>query len=127
MKQNTLSVEIDKPVGEVFEFTTNPNNTSHWIASIIHEEVNETPIKVGSIYRNQNREGAWAEYKVVSLKENELFELKEVAGTYSVRYTYAPLMNGGVRLTYFERDEDKLKNPFRQEVLEGLKRILEEK
>ncbi len=33
MKRNRLNVIIEKPVEEVFEFTTNPKNTPSWICT----------------------------------------------------------------------------------------------
>ncbi len=127
MKKNILSIEIRKTPAEVFEFTTNPLNTPKWIDSIIYEEVDGAPIKMGSIYRNKNKDGKWTSYKVSNFKMNELFELTEVSGSYLVRYTYSPLKNGGVRLTYNERDDSDLKKPFKLEVIQKLKNILEEK
>lgn len=50
MKDKRLSIVIDKPVSEAFEFTTNPANTSKWIDGDHPEETNETPPKLGTIW-----------------------------------------------------------------------------
>lgn len=34
MRENKITVVIDKPINKVFEFTTNPKNTHLWIPSI---------------------------------------------------------------------------------------------
>lgn len=127
MKENTISVEFSKSPEEVFEFTINPENTHKWIKRIAKEQTNEYPVRLGTVYRNVDRNNVWTEYRVVKIEKNKVFELKEIDGSYSVRYTYEPLKNGNTRLIYFEKDETDLKNPFEQKVLEELKSVLEEK
>ena len=46
MKENKITVIINKPIGEVFEFTTNPKNTHLWIPSIEEEIAEEYPPKI---------------------------------------------------------------------------------
>lgn len=55
MKHKKLTITIDKPSSEVFEFTADPKNTPKWIDGIIIEETNETLPKLGTIYRNKVR------------------------------------------------------------------------
>jgi len=48
MKENKISIIINKPIEEVFEFTTNPKNTHLWITSIVEEVSDEYPPKIGT-------------------------------------------------------------------------------
>ncbi len=43
MQENKITVIINKPIEEVFEFTTNPKNTHLWITSINEEIAEEYP------------------------------------------------------------------------------------
>ncbi|MEI7563640.1 MAG: hypothetical protein WCJ39_08670 [bacterium] len=52
MKENKLTIIINKPINEVFEFSTNPKNTHLWVDSIKEEITNEYPPKMGTIYKN---------------------------------------------------------------------------
>ena len=85
MKEKKLVVRIKKPVHEVFTFLLNPENTPLWIDSFIKEEINEAPVKVGTIYRNLNKDGQWNEYEVISLEEDKQFEFLKSDHNYHVR------------------------------------------
>lgn len=126
MKENKISVLINKPVSEVFEFTINPKNTHKWIDGVIKEETNEWPVKIGSVYRNVDAAGKWTEYTLTRLGENAIFELASNEGAYHVRYTYTPVNEGSCELEYFEwMDFGELTSPFSQDVLEKLKDVME--
>jgi len=53
MKENIISIIINKSIHEVFEFSTNPQNTHLWVDSIKEEMTNEYPPKLGTIYKNR--------------------------------------------------------------------------
>ncbi len=126
MKENKISILINKPISEVFSFTINPINTAKWIEGIEKEEADEWPIKIGSTYKNVDTSGKWTEYTLTKLKENKIFELTSKEGGYHVRYVYTPVSDKSSILEYFEWvDEGDLGSPFSQEVLERLKDILE--
>ena len=71
MKEKILTITINKPAAEVFSFCLNPKNTPFWVDSIVKEETNEQPTKLGTIYRNVNQAGKWSEYKVIGFEQNK--------------------------------------------------------
>jgi hypothetical protein len=126
MKENRISVEIDRPIRDVFRFTTNPSNTPKWIDGIQKEETSEWPVKVSSIYRNVDAKGKWTVYVLTKLENNQMFEMLSEDKNYHVRYTYTPISETKSQLEYYEWvDKGDLKNPFTQEVLNNLKRVME--
>ena len=126
MRENKISVIIDRPAHDVFEFTINPKNTPRWTDSIVKEEANEKKVRLGTKYRNVNKRGVWSSYTVTKLVADRLFELKQENSTYHVRYSYEKVSEGRTRLTYFEWVETgDLEEPFQEEVLNRLKECLE--
>lgn len=126
MKDNKLTVQINKPVSEVFAFTVNPNNTPLWVDTIVYEESNEWPIKAGSVYRNKNKQGKWSEYDITSFEENKSFVFSLRGSSYHVRYTFKTIPNNNTELEYYEWvDNGELSEPFTLETLQKLKLIIE--
>lgn len=126
MKKNKLTIIIDKPVMEVYGFTTNPKNTSKWIDLIEIEKCSDWPIKIGTTYQNKGKIGLWSEYSVVNLIESQIFELVSASRNYHVRYTYAPIDQNHTEMEYFEWvDEGDIESPFSQDVLIKLKTVME--
>jgi hypothetical protein len=125
MKENKLTIRIKRPIGEIFDFTTNPQSTPCWIDTLLQEEVNEKEVGVGTQYTNMDKEGVSNSYRVTQFKKDNLFELESLSSPYHVRYTYTSISRNETELEYLEWDETGLKNPFKQEVLEKLKAILE--
>lgn len=125
MKENKLTIKINKPLYRVFELTINPDFTPEWIDFVVQEKA-EYPIKVGTIYKNQNKDGVWTEYIVSDFEENKVFELKSLNSPYVVRYTYDRISESETEMAYNEwMIEGELAEPFEIRHLESLKRIIE--
>ena len=84
MKNNRLLIRINRPVSQVFVFLLDHQNTPKWLDSIIKEQTNEWPVEVGTLYKNQDKNGNWSEYTVTELKENEMFVFTKKDGNYHV-------------------------------------------
>ena len=126
MQENKLTIQINKPIVEVFAFTTNPQNTPLWLDSVVTEQVNEWPARQGSIYMNQDTDGNWSEYVVSEWRENEMFVWDKKNSNYHVRYIFTPVDENITELEYYEWvDTGELDKPFTQKILEKLKRVLE--
>jgi uncharacterized protein YndB with AHSA1/START domain len=126
MKDLKLTVKINKPVGEVFEFTTNPNNTSKWINSVEGEKSDAFPPKVGTKYENWDSSGKVNQYVVAKYEPLKVFQLDAIHQDYKVRYIYTPISENETELEYYEWSElEQLHTPFKQEILDTLKEVME--
>jgi len=128
MRENKITIIINKPIEEVFEFTTNPKNTHLWIPSIQEEVAEEYPPKINTKYKNRGKDSNWNFYKVVEFEENKIFILSDLDKNYFVRYTYRKLTDNKTEMEYFEWvKKGELKNPFTYGILQNLKLVLENK
>jgi hypothetical protein len=126
MKENKISITIDKPISEVFEFTTNPQNTHLWIPSISQEVADEYPPEIDTKYKNRGNDDNWNEYKVVDFKKDEVFILADLENNYHVKYTYRKLNGHKTKMEYFEwMTTGELSNPFTKDILENLQKVME--
>lgn len=127
MKVNKLSVIIDKHISEVFEFTTNPQNTHLWISFISKEVSNEYPPKIGTIYKSCRENGNWSEMKVVEFKEDKEFILSSLDERLFVKYVYHNLDDNKTKMEYSDWMIDKkFKSPITKNVLKNLKKVMEQ-
>jgi len=128
MRENKVTIIINRPVEEVFSFTTNPKNTQLWILSIQEEISDEFPPKIGTQYKNHGENSDWDFYKVVEYVPSKIFTLSDLNGNYYVRYTYRQLSNNKTEMEYFEWMENgELKNPFTQDILDNLRSVMEKR
>ena len=128
MKENKITIIINKSIDEVFEFTINPKNTPLWIESIAEEVSDEYPPKINTKYKNRGKDSDWNVYKVVEFKKNKIFTLTELDGNYSVKYTYNRLGENKTEMTYFEWvKKGEIQNPFTQKIIDKLKSTIENK
>lgn len=126
MKDHKLTIEISRPIKEVFDYTLNPKNTSKWISFISEEVTDEWPPKVGTKYKNRGEGKPWSEYTLTELEENSMFTLSKSDNNYNVRYSFKPLDKNRTELEYYEWVESgELDDPFTMEILNELKRALE--
>lgn len=126
MKEDKITIVINKPVEEVFEFTTNPKNTHLWISSIEEEMAEEYPPKINTQYKNRRKDTGWNFYKVVEFEKNKVFAMTALDGNLSVRYTYKKFDENKTELEYYVWvKEGELKNPVTKEILAKLKSIME--
>ena len=126
MKENRIIVVINKPISEVFEFTTNPKNTHTWIPSIEEEIAEQYPPKIGTIYKNRGKEPNWNTYKVVEFEKNKKFTLINLENDYSVIYTYKKISDNKTEMEYFELVRTgEIGKPFTQAILNKLKKVME--
>jgi hypothetical protein len=126
MKENKLTIRINKPISEVFDFTINPKNTSLWLESIVEEKIDADEIKLGVLYINKDKDGNMNTYKLVSFEKNKIFELKSTSSFYSVRYTYKPISENETELEYFEWvEQGELEALLLMSTMQRLKDVLE--
>jgi hypothetical protein len=125
VKSKTLTVTINRPIDEVWEFTTNPINTPTWLEFIEEERTNEWPAKVGTMYWNRSNQGSENEFKVTAWEPNSHFQLSSMSSPLVVDYEYRETTNGGCELKYSEQDEGPLSDVFSQAQLEHLKQVME--
>ncbi len=128
MKENKLTIKINRPVSKVFGFTITPSNTSLWIDSIVKEQIEGDHIGVGTRYTNESKDGAINVYEVTEFQSDKVFQLKSMTTTYHVRYTYTSISENETELEYYEwieAENRQLESPFERVTLEKLKSVLE--
>lgn len=126
MKANKIIIIINKPIKEVFQFTTNPKNTHLWAHFISEEVSSEYPPKIGTIYKSRRENGNWSEMKVVGFKEDKEFVLSSLDEKLFVKYTYHNLDNNKTKIEYSDwMIGKKFKSPVTKDVLGNLKKVME--
>lgn len=126
MKENKLTIYINKVPKEVFEYSLESKNVPKWINSIKEEIPLERPVKKGTKLKNIGvNSQEWNYYQMIEFKQDETFTLKRLNGDYFVKYTCTPKDNG-TEFEYFEWAENgELDGLMKIEALELLKELIE--
>ena len=102
MKENKLTIFINKPVKEVFAYSLESNNVPKWITSIQEEIPSERPVRVGTQLKNICiNNSTWNHYEVIDFVQDKTFTLKRLNGDYFVKYTCTE-KNDGTEFEYLE-------------------------
>ena len=125
MKENKLTIFINKPVKKVFQYSLESNNVPKWITSIKKEIPSERPVKVGTKLKNIGvNSDSWNFYEVINFEQDKAFTLKRLNGDYFVKYTCNE-KDGGTDFEYFEWAENELDGLMEMSALELLKELIE--
>ncbi len=122
MKSLTQTIQINKPIGQVFTFTLNPENTPKWVEPIVTEQTNEWPVKLGTIYRNQRKNGEWSEYEVTAFDPGKTFVMSQRNDSFHVGYAFTPVDNGAATELKYRiwKDEGELPVSLTIDTLQGI-------
>ena len=126
MKENKLTIFINKPLKEVFEYSLESNNVPKWINSIKEEIPEERPVKLGTKLKNIGIDSKeWNEYEMIDFQPPITFTLKRLNGDYFVKYTCIEKDNG-TEFEYFEWAKNgELDGLMEMSALELLKELIE--
>jgi uncharacterized protein YndB with AHSA1/START domain len=143
------SVEIGKPVEEVFSYTTNPENLPRWAATVIEVRQEDAPGGAGPLDRKGERftltqqalgRRFEAPFKVIDYEPNRRYVHRGTEGhpvPVTMVFVYEPLSSDGTRFTprieaepgsFFGLVGPVLKGAIRRQLktnLETLKELLE--
>lgn len=125
MNEITYTVQIERPLVEVFAFTINPQNTSKWVDSVVIEETNEWPVKVGTVYRSKNKKDEWSELVLTAFEVDKTFTMAKKDTKYYVTYNFTSIEPNLTELEYIWVDNGELTESFIQELVDNLKRVIE--
>lgn len=108
-------------------FFVGSENSSKWIDSIVTEETNEWPVKVGTIFTEHNIGGGRSAYRIGALRD-DMIEFVSTTLPYHARYTFRSINSDITELEYFEWiEEGEIPEPFTLDILQKLKTVLENK
>lgn len=106
MRENKLTIFINKPVKEVFDYSLESNNVPKWIIQIKEEIPEERPVKLGTQLRNIGvNSKEWNKYEMIEFEPPKTFTLKKLNGDYFVKYTCSE-KDEGTEFEYFEWAEN---------------------
>lgn len=126
MKSNRLTVQVIRPIAEVFAFTIEPKNVPKWLDYVVAGDRNDWQLKAGSVYRLKYKDGKVIDFDVTASEVNKLFEIVSRDGNYHVRYSFKPVNSYKTELEYFEWvEEGDIEAPFTKSTLNKLRMAIE--
>lgn len=99
MIQHEVSMYLNRPVEQVFAYLIDPNNLRAWQSNLIEtEQLTESPLQVGTRFREVRRMGRQAtEYQaeLTKFELNKRFSTKTLTGPEcTVSYSFEPKKKG---------------------------------
>ena len=130
MKELEECIAIGDLAESAFNFCINPANTLKWVDGVVEEEANESPTRVGTIYRNKDTEGEWREFEITEFEAGKTFTMRKLDDDHFVKYTFTPLDENSCELEYYVwTTGEELRGAFNEEnvrnILAKLKSVLE--
>ena len=126
MRENKLTIKINRPLQEVWEFTLDAKNTPKWMEDCLKEEASPWPAAPGTVYTHTNKDGAIFKFTMTGISPMDHFDMLGEDNNYHCRYTYKDLGDGTTELEYYEwMEKGELDGPVPQEVLQKLKSVME--
>jgi hypothetical protein len=126
MQDNKLTIQINRPIHEVFNFTITPPNSTLWIPNVVEEKTNNWPIHNGTIFFLKDHNGDISEVCIKNIIINKMVEWISKDKNYHCRYKFKSIDKNSTELEYYEWvDNGILKEPFIKEILQKLKLVLE--
>lgn len=100
ISETKQTIIIERAANDAFTFTIDPANTPKWVDGVVKEITNETPTRLGTIYKNQDSVGNWAEFEITGFDPGVMFEMTKSGDDTHVRYTFRPLEQRRCELEY---------------------------
>ncbi len=102
-----VTIRVDRPVDEVFEFVSDPANMSRWVEYVEKAEYSDgAEPGVGATYEvnyTYGRRASDLTMKVTEFEPPTRFGYMTIKGPYPIRATYTLAPEGnGTRFTYFQ-------------------------
>jgi uncharacterized protein YndB with AHSA1/START domain len=111
MITTNVSVQIDRPVGEVFAFVADPANFPLWAGALVKEsrQTSPGPVGAGTTFTQMNvlmGRRFVSRMRIVTYEPPHRYEYATTAGPirFAGHYTFAPA-NGGTRFTSLDESE----------------------
>lgn len=126
MKDNRINIQINRSVSEVYVFTLDPKNTPSWIDDSAKEETSEWPPKEGTVYKNTGKNGSVLTFIMTEVVPNDYFSMTDEDKNYHCTFSFRDLGNNSSEFEWYEwMESGELEYPMTKEVLEKLKKVLE--